>query len=690
MRINVSIGWFSALAWGLACAALSAGFASAAGIASAGVGGAIGVLLADHAANRRRYRKTGLTLLALAVAAPLLASWLPNAAMTGLAIIEAADFGAKALLLIWTLRVLSNRLAWTRPLVALFAAFGYAQWIASHRHGNLARPYALMDGWIEMGHAPPELFWLLGAGATVLAAILVAPRHRSGRGWVPLIAVAGMLIAALLLTRWAPPLPFTPPPPPPPPRAQSPEPPPPPPPRPNPIALVQVDDTYRPPQRLGGYYLRTHAADRLTDLQFEEESLAEADAGESSRTNAFIAPGTSGLVRTRIFMLDATNHVPALLNSVEIRPAAPPAPPFRRAFYIDATPPGHRLNPDLDLSTFRQRLSAPHWTPEQLANFSTAPDETNIVLFARELIADIPEFLAVYLPPRVKVIRHWLNHQCAFSAKAGEALADAPITRFLFDTRTGGARQFAHAAVLLFRSVGVPARLGFGYVVPVAPDEIRSEFVVADTHAQEWPEVYLDGAGWVPVPLNPTNVLDRPQPAPDPELEAMLQDRAEAPPPRAPPTWRNWPWLLWTGYAFPAVILLLLLHLLFVRYIAVALAQPKQRHARAIRTTHALFAAAGWPRREGETNFDWCARVRAGDQTADKRVASLLQDAATRYRVCYETGRIDSAEAWLRLLLRIDLALWRHAAGRRLMPRPLRHARPRSSTDPIESQRRLT
>lgn len=682
MRTNRSIGWFSALAWGLACSALVADFASWVGIGGAGVGGAIGTVLADRSVNRNRFRETGLILLALAFLAPPLLSWIPNSAVTALAVLEAADLGTKAMLLIWILRTVSVRLTWTRPVVALFAAFAYVQWIAAHRHGNLARPYALMDGWIEMGRAPPQLFWLLGAGATVLTTILLAPRRGSSSRWSASIAVAAMLIAALLLTRWAPPLPFSPPTPPPPPRTQSPDPPPPPPPRPNPIAFVQLEDFYRPPQRLGGFYLRTHAADRLTELRLEE---IDAD-GPPELT----ASSTSGLVRTRVFMLDATNRVPALLNHVEIRPAATPAPPFRRALHIDATPPGHRLNLDLDLSTFRQRLIAQHWTPEQLAHFTESPDETNILRLARELIGEIPEMLADYLPPRVKVIRHWMNHQCAFSAKAGEELADAPITRFLFETRTGGSRQFANAAVLLFRSAGVPARLGVGYVVPVAPDETRSEFVIADTHAQEWPEVYLDGAGWVPVPLNPTNVLDRPQPAPDPELEAMLQDYAEAPQPRAAASWRDWPWRPWAGFALALAISFLLLRLLFTRYIAVLLARPARRHAQAMRAALSMYAAAGWPRRSGETHFDLCDRVRAGDRTADKRLASLLQEAATRHRVCYESGRIDSARAWLRLLMRIDLALWRHAAGRRLIPRPLRHDRPRSSNDPTEKQRRLT
>ena len=74
---------------------------------------------------------------------------------------------------------------------------------------------------------------------------------------------------------------------------------------------------------------------------------------------------------------------------------------------------------------------------------------------------------------------------------------------FLFDTKEGYCVQFATAATMLVRALGIPARYAEGYIADSfertrledAPAVYRS--TVADSNAHAWIEVYYDGYGWI-------------------------------------------------------------------------------------------------------------------------------------------------------------------------------------------------
>ena len=81
---------------------------------------------------------------------------------------------------------------------------------------------------------------------------------------------------------------------------------------------------------------------------------------------------------------------------------------------------------------------------------------------------------------------------------------------FLRDRR-GYCEQFAATMTLMLRGLGVPARVGVGFL-PGAPH--RGEFVISTRDAHAWVEVELPGAGWVA--FDPTPARGEPPPfAPD-------------------------------------------------------------------------------------------------------------------------------------------------------------------------------
>ena len=64
----------------------------------------------------------------------------------------------------------------------------------------------------------------------------------------------------------------------------------------------------------------------------------------------------------------------------------------------------------------------------------------------------------------------------------------------------GVCRHFASAAVLMYRTLGIPARYVVGYSV-YAVGETWTDVTGAQAHA--WVEVFFDGIGWVQYECTP-------------------------------------------------------------------------------------------------------------------------------------------------------------------------------------------
>lgn len=71
---------------------------------------------------------------------------------------------------------------------------------------------------------------------------------------------------------------------------------------------------------------------------------------------------------------------------------------------------------------------------------------------------------------------------------------------FLLEGREGYCMHFATAFVLLARAQGMPARYVQGFCVPIHD---QGEISVYGDMAHAWPEVYFDGAGWIPFEPTP-------------------------------------------------------------------------------------------------------------------------------------------------------------------------------------------
>lgn len=86
--------------------------------------------------------------------------------------------------------------------------------------------------------------------------------------------------------------------------------------------------------------------------------------------------------------------------------------------------------------------------------------------------------------------------------------SEGMLSWFLTEGHQGNSAYFSTAAVLAFRTQGVPARYAEGYLVNEdSLDWLRttgeSKLVLTDEDAHAWVEVYCEGVGWIPLDTTP-------------------------------------------------------------------------------------------------------------------------------------------------------------------------------------------
>jgi transglutaminase-like putative cysteine protease len=104
---------------------------------------------------------------------------------------------------------------------------------------------------------------------------------------------------------------------------------------------------------------------------------------------------------------------------------------------------------------------------------------------------------------KVMAITRYLQHNYRYSLEIPRVPAGhEPVDWFLFDFKAGYCEQFATAAALMLRSLGIPARLATGYATGDY-NSVLNQAVVRERDAHAWVEVNFRHHGWVPVDPTP-------------------------------------------------------------------------------------------------------------------------------------------------------------------------------------------
>jgi transglutaminase-like putative cysteine protease len=101
------------------------------------------------------------------------------------------------------------------------------------------------------------------------------------------------------------------------------------------------------------------------------------------------------------------------------------------------------------------------------------------------------------------------NYKYTLDPTAKASNSPNGVDRFLFETQKGDCKDFASAFVVLCRSVGIPARMVFGYN-PGDFDPASGTRQIRPKHAHAWGEVYIPDFGWVPFDATPDGTMPAP------------------------------------------------------------------------------------------------------------------------------------------------------------------------------------
>lgn len=587
-----------ALAYTLTGAIAAVPLSTLEGIVAAALGAGLGALLGRWLASTPlRSAILGLGGIMLFVVARFGASLIVGSgALAGslgpaaaLRIGEAASFGSAALVLAGALRALSMRHRPVAIVETATTALAFGALVYAHRNGAIHRPYEIADPLLERGQSPELAILAVGALAAVVVGLLLLSERNWIRAAFHQVLILLLMLAVVAATSIAPP----------PPAANATDPlalrddeanpsgsesesqsasggggnsPAAPDFRDEvessgaqaPVAIALLHDDYSPPS--GAYYFRQEAFSQFNGRRLVAATRDDADRDVATNfpTAAFdiVDPPPDVDLRTRVEttvgMLIEHSRPFGLESPVSIVPLEnPDRARFSRTYRVSSL----AMASD-EWSLLGHAAGDATWSPELLAHFTRAPTDPRYRQLAEEMLSQVPDDLRQDPYARALAVTTWLGREGVYSLRSRHASADDPTADFLFGDKIGYCVHFAHASVYLMRSLGLPARVATGYLVDESSRRGGSAILITGSNGHAWPEIYLDGVGWVVVDVHYENALDPPPSAADPQLQQLLAEMlrglqpvssdGEAPPPRVEAV-ASWVW----GWARAAIAALL-------------------------------------------------------------------------------------------------------------------------------------
>ena len=190
--------------------------------------------------------------------------------------------------------------------------------------------------------------------------------------------------------------------------------------------------------------------------------------------------------------------------------------------------------------------------PALLARYTALPDE--LPQRVRDLAQDVAGTRSNPYDQAVALERFLRQYEYSLDLSAPPRDAD-PVEYFLFEQQMGYCDFYASAMVVLARSLGLPARLGIGFLAQPA-DENGGQ-IIYQINGHSWAEIYFAGYGWIefePTATFTTPHTNRFNPAGPPEFVNELPEITEvAPPLPEAETPQPFPWSLFCSGSFLAL-----------------------------------------------------------------------------------------------------------------------------------------
>lgn len=646
------------------------------------------MFLTRDSVNRLRTTSLLAFCLGLFLSGVLLSQFLVNTSaiaallspVTAFNIAEAVKWFAAAFALSAALRLLASRTSVGAVIEILFVAGAFVVTLAAHRNGMIHRPFFIGDFALTRGIDPSTILLAFGCLAVVsLCALLMAEQHQRRLPYH--FAMLGLLCFSLIgyVKLFGLPTPqmtddlgLT--------GSQQ-----------NggsgqdenpfrdsentaddkqaPVAVVVFRDDYEPVN--GAYYFRESAYSQFNGTMLDFPNRADMDVDliknfSSGRVDTQQLPGAQDQrtpVRTTIGTLVA-HRSPFGLSS----PIAYESTPNPNDLRFKRTYDAYSLAPEYDFDYLLGRETGrSDWSEDVMQEYLELPDDPRYLELATQLTSNLrPEFVDDSYA-KAWAIKTYLDENGIYSLKNDHAYETDPAGSFLFGDLTGYCMHFSFAATYLYRSLGIPARVGIGYSVPATNRGGGSSLLIQAINGHAWPEIYFKDVGWVIVDPAPQQTLVDMTTDPQNELQQLLGDmlRDEAAFDDYLETRQDslidLELVLNTLYALLAIMLLSSYLVKTYRQWAPSYSKPQNQHWLIYRAALDQLSALGIYREYGESREQFAARASSASPSMRVLTAKHLEIALGST----ETQNLNKQQ-WLQLKSAIAMELRQSASnGRR-------------------------
>jgi transglutaminase-like putative cysteine protease len=437
-----------------------------------------------------------------------------------------------------------------------------------------------------------------------------------------------------------------------------------------PAAVVIFDRDYVP--STGVYYFRQMAFSQFNGRRLVQSTVGNVDENlirefPSVRVELSGAPPPADdrrAIETTIALIADNTSPFALAEPAAAWPAANPDPErFRRAYGVRS----HVLTTAYE-KLLERRTAGKELPAVSRRYYTEAPKDPRYAAVAAEALALLNADVRERPLAQALAIKKLLEQTGTYSLQSQHADAADPTGSFLFGDRTGYCVHFAHAAAFLLRTIGIPARIGAGYAVPAERRGRGSALLITAGDAHAWPEIYLDGVGWVVLDIAPEQSLDPPQPEPDRTLQQMLGEmaRTSTDAPLVSPPRLSRPLVGWRDVARGAAALLVLALVgAYTVKVYRALA-PRLRRSQLYRIGYRgaadRLAAVGYWRGRAESRERFAARAAAVAPSFGMLTWAHLGPPLGS-AVASDAPTIRGLMAAVAREVRVNVPLWRRAVG---------------------------
>jgi hypothetical protein len=230
-------------------------------------------------------------------------------------------------------------------------------------------------------------------------------------------------------------------------------------------------------------------------------------------------------VPTTVSIIKTQSRPLGLVTALSFSPRENPDPEFFRSSYDVVS---QAITVEYDQLTLHT-VGNPAWSEEQKKHYLEGPKDPRYLNLAKEITAGLASWQASDPIMIALKLRRWLEQNVIYTKRADYSGSSDPTAAFLFGSRKGYCVYIAHSMIYLLRAMGIPSRASSGYAPP-ATRRKGAELLITSKEAHQWPEIYLDGVGWVVMDVAPEQNLDVEEPEPDPELQRLLAEKARKKP----------------------------------------------------------------------------------------------------------------------------------------------------------------